>query len=674
MRTVVSATRSRRAGVRRRRRGRSTGNGSAGHRRHRYPAATLDPASARRHATTASRVGDGADVGDVGDGRRRRRRRRPRGDRADGDDDRRGAAGAERVDPAVRRPTRWRTRRRRRRRARPTSSGVGRRRDGAVGRHRPRRAWPAATSPSASAGRGPVGLGEQDPGRRRRELGEQALGPGDAPARGRPAARPPRRARRPSPGRRRPGARRDGRRAAARPRRAPLADVTTSQSNAASRASARAQGDAAVGRSAISISGTCTTVAPSVGQPVAELARLGPGDGDPRAGERASSPADGPPWPPAAAARGPRSWSPSSSAERDDVAGDRRAGRRRTARNTCSAPPATWAPTGSEQPEPSSARKLRSTSTAWRVAASSTAPSSSAVAASSARRLDGDAALPDGGHELGRVEPLGDPLGQPEHLQRGDGHHDRPAVGHLRRGGWRCCRAARRTRGRGAPRRAGPAGAPSPVATVAPVGEVGERPPDQRVGGVAPAQEGADHAAPRGRRRRQVLGRVHGDVGAAVEHGLLDLLDEHALAADRRAAARPGGGRRSSRRAPARPSHPVAAAQLRRRRPRPGCGPAGCRGWPGARRRHASASVQVEQVAHGGRVALALRRAGVVAQAHGRAVQELGDDRPGQRLDRVALGVVELGEAAGEAGELARSARPRPARAAGRRAAPPGGP
>ncbi len=32
--------------------------------------------------------------------------------------------------------------------------------------------------------------------------------------------------------------------------------------------------------------------------------------------------------------------------------------------------------------------------------------------------------------------------------------------------------------------------------------------------------------------RRQVLGRVHRGVGAAVEHGLLDLLDEHALAAD----------------------------------------------------------------------------------------------------------------------------------------------
>ena len=34
-------------------------------------------------------------------------------------------------------------------------------------------------------------------------------------------------------------------------------------------------------------------------------------------------------------------------------------------------------------------------------------------------------------------------------------------------------------------------------------------------------------------------------------------------------------------------------------------------------------------------------------------MQQLGDDRPGQRLDGLALVVVELGEAAGEAGELA---------------------
>ena len=107
-----------------------------------------------------------------------------------------------------------------------------------------------------------------------------------------------------------------------------------------------------------------------------------------------------------------------------------------------------------------------------------------------------------------------------------------PSVGHLRRGGWRCCRAARRTRGRAGPRRAGRAGAPNrwrrwrrrrgrPAA-----GRPARRRRSRR------AHERADHEASWAT-RRQVLGRVHGDVGATVEHGLLDLLDEHALPTDR---------------------------------------------------------------------------------------------------------------------------------------------
>ena len=82
--------------------------------------------------------------------------------------------------------------------------------------------------------------------------------------------------------------------------------------------------------------------------------------------------------------------------------------------------------------------------------------------------------------------------------------------------------------------------------------------------------------------RREVLGRVHGDVGPAVEHGLLDLLDEDALAADgvQRDVLAAVTGRLDEHQldvAPGRPPELVGHA------PGPASGPAGCRGWPGAR-------------------------------------------------------------------------------------------
>ncbi len=53
---------------------------------------------------------------------------------------------------------------------------------------------------------------------------------------------------------------------------------------------------------------------------------------------------------------------------------------------------------------------------------------------------------------------------------------------------------------------------------------------DQGVAGVGPLGHGGDRQA-LGRRRRQVLGRVDGEVGPAVEHRGLHLLHEHAPAA-----------------------------------------------------------------------------------------------------------------------------------------------
>ena len=62
-------------------------------------------------------------------------------------------------------------------------------------------------------------------------------------------------------------------------------------------------------------------------------------------------------------------------------------------------------------------------------------------------------------------------------------------------------------------------------------GETVERAPDERVARVGPLGDRREHEPGVGR-RRQILRRVHRDVGATVEHGLLDLLHEHSGAAE----------------------------------------------------------------------------------------------------------------------------------------------
>ena len=71
-----------------------------------------------------------------------------------------------------------------------------------------------------------------------------------------------------------------------------------------------------------------------------------------------------------------------------------------------------------------------------------------------------------------------------------------------------------------------------PVAMVAPSRQRGQRHAGQRVARVGPLGHARQHEALGRPRRRQVLGRVHGHVGPALEHGVLHLLGEHALAAD----------------------------------------------------------------------------------------------------------------------------------------------
>ena len=69
-----------------------------------------------------------------------------------------------------------------------------------------------------------------------------------------------------------------------------------------------------------------------------------------------------------------------------------------------------------------------------------------------------------------------------------------------------------------------------PVPMRAPGGRSAKRLPDQRVAGVATLGDRGQHEARHGG-RRQVLARVHREVGAPVEDGGLHLLGEHALAA-----------------------------------------------------------------------------------------------------------------------------------------------
>ena len=209
------------------------------------------------------------------------------------------------------------------------------------------------------------------------------------------------------------------------------------------------------------------------------------------------------------------------------------------------------------------------------------------ASASSAPALDRHAALTDRGHE-----PLGGRAARrPARSGRGPRARPRPSRSPRPRapcpGGWRCCRAARRTSRSGRTAASWARRRTEPVATVAPGASSSRAGPISASAGSRRAHEGADRQRLVGT-RRQVLGRVHGDVGAAVEDGVLDLLDEHALAADRvqRHVLAAVAGRLDE--------HELGRA-VRSPRQRVGdglgLGPRlrAARGWPGAARRHGGA-------------------------------------------------------------------------------------
>ena len=146
--------------------------------------------------------------------------------------------------------------------------------------------------------------------------------------------------------------------------------------------------------------------------------------------------------------------------------------------------------------------------------------------------LDRDASLADGRHELGRIEDLGDPVGQIEDLEGGHGHHDRAVDRDLRQPGLDV--AAQLLEPQIGARPADLAPPPNRPGGDGRAGRHVDRggQPTSASAAVRRSQKAASTQTLLGC-RPQVLGRVHRQVGAPVEHRLLDLLDEHALATDR---------------------------------------------------------------------------------------------------------------------------------------------
>ena len=140
---------------------------------------------------------------------------------------------------------------------------------------------------------------------------------------------------------------------------------------------------------------------------------------------------------------------------------------------------------------------------------------------------------------------------------------------------------------------------------------------------------------------------MHGEVGPTVEHGGLNLLDEHALAThrvDRHVGVAVADGRdddlvdltlelrRHVTRLPQRQRTPRVAAR--------NCIPT------------SAGSVEVEQIAQRVGEAIAPSVTGGVLEPDGGLVQQLVDDAPSHRLDGLALGRIEIRELAVEPGEF----------------------
>ena len=412
-----------------------------------------------------------------------------------------------------------------------------------------------------------------------------------------------------------------GWRAAAGPARdAPLADVTTSQSNAASRAERGPQLHAAVRRIDDLDQRHVHDRRPHGNEAGPQLPRVRPGDGDPLPGQRAGhQPTTRRAW------RGRLAGSlvvAGVEGEGDALVGGvvvageepvQLVGR------------STWAPTGSEQPEPSwrgsrARSRPRAASAAWSMAASSCSASPRRRCGTRRRRSPGRRpARTRRGSRRSAIRSV-----MPRTSSAATAITIAPPSGTFASRVWMLPRSSTnvrsgRTAASCARRRT------DPVATVAPGASCVERSPDQaRRRRSRRAAERADHqpvvrrrrAGPwpsarrcrRARRARRCWTSLTNTPwppivcsGTSWRRSPVVSTNTSSTVAARRA-----------------------AASARRRRPRPGCAPARlAAGRQSARRGTRRAQSQVEQVAHGGGVALALRRAGVVLQTHRRPCSSL---------------------------------------------------
>ena len=294
------------------------------------------------------------------------------------------------------------------------------------------------------------------------------------------------------------------------------------------------------------------------------------------------------------------------------------------------------APHGRLQPPPSSARNARSARTARCAVASSIAASRSRVVARRRRGTRPPSApcatcgsITVGVEHLGHLRPA-----SPSRSSAATRRRPRrsPSSTRLRSRVSMLPRSGAEQRDRDEPRRAARAGAPSRCRRARRSGARRASRPTSASRG-SPRSGTAASTRPGGVAGRQILGRVHREIGAAVEHGLLHFLDEHALCRRSR------GGRSvwSRRRWSATSTYSTVARRAARRRARPASARACCH----ASRCGGDALVlgdgQVEQRRERVGVVVAARRAGRVLHAHGRLVQQLVDDALRQRLDQLAL-------------------------------------
>ena len=324
------------------------------------------------------------------------------------------------------------------------------------------------------------------------------------------------------------------------------------------------------------------------------------------------------------------------------------------------------AATGAAQPPPSARRNARSAVVSARAAGSSSAARSASSASSSARHWIASAPCPGAGSIVSAREPLGHDALEPEPSRR------RPLRARPRRTRRRATLRMRvstfprieRTSRSGRSARSCAARRRLLVPTTAPAGSSASEPAvagDEAVADVLAAVHRADDDAG-SILGREVLERVHGQVDLAGAQRALELGREEPLAADlgQRLAAllRPVAGRgdhsRRRTRAPAAPRPAASTTTLRlrareRRRPR-------AEGDRRRKRRGAHGSLgrgDAEQVAHRAGDLVRVAGAGALARAHGRVVQELLHERPGQVLDALGDGGIDLAEVAQRALDLA---------------------